>query len=234
MYRKLKFNDPNTKVFIGSDFHFYHDKDFLYKPRGFTNIHDHNEWIIQDVNKRIGVLDTLIFLGDFLLNAPYSGVFEALLARINCQNIYFIWGNHNAGAWEYYEKFLTAQFKSLDPDLCYCSLRERSEIYPLKIGKVTFLGRNAEVEIQRQSVTLSHFPYAIWNKSHHGTWNLCGHSHGTNPTALPDYKKGKILDCGVDVAKKYLDSAVFSWDNIKEIMNKKEILLLDHHTERTT
>ena len=44
----------------------------------------------------------------------------------------------------------------------------------------------------RLPVTLSHYPMAEWEASHHGGWHLHGHSHGTHRGP------NKKLDVGVD------------------------------------
>lgn len=73
-------------------------------------------------------------------------------------------------------------------------------------------------------IFLSHYAHRIWEKSHHGTIHLYGHSHGT----IDDH--GKSMDVGIDVAYKMFEEwRPFSIEEIIEIMNKKEIPVLDHH-----
>lgn len=71
----------------------------------------------------------------------------------------------------------------------------------------------------RQKIVLCHFPFRSWNKMHYGTWNLHGHSHGTlNPQGLQ-------LDVGVDTH----NFAPYSYNQIKEIMSRRKIELVDYH-----
>lgn len=42
------------------------------------------------------------------------------------------------------------------------------------------------------SIVLCHFAMRVWNKKHHGSWHLFGHSHGT----IEDFDLS--FDCGVD------------------------------------
>lgn len=49
-----------------------------------------------------------------------------------------------------------------------------------------------EINYEGSPLTLCHYPFAVWNGSHHGAVNLHGHSHGTYPAS------GHQLDVGVD------------------------------------
>jgi len=69
----------------------------------------------------------------------------------------------------------------------------------------------ATVHIGKQSVILCHYAMRVWNKSHHGSLHLYGHSHGTLPG------DSQSLDVGVD-----------AWDyrpvNIDEIRDRLKTL----------
>jgi len=60
-------------------------------------------------------------------------------------------------------------------------------------------------------VCMFHYPMAHWNKSHHGSWHLHGHSHGE----FPDDGTVRRLDVGVDCHPNY---EPFSYDEILERM----------------
>jgi len=49
-----------------------------------------------------------------------------------------------------------------------------------------------DIKINGQKITLCHYAMRVWNCSHHGAWELYGHSHGTLPPL------GKSYDVGVD------------------------------------
>lgn len=49
-----------------------------------------------------------------------------------------------------------------------------------------------EIVIEGQWIVLCHYPMRTWNKSHHGSWQLHGHSHGTV------FPLKNQLDVGVD------------------------------------
>ena len=55
-------------VFITSDLHFGHDKAFLYAPRGFSTITEHDATVISNWNSVIAPEDIVYVLGDVCLN----------------------------------------------------------------------------------------------------------------------------------------------------------------------
>ncbi len=65
-----------------------------------------------------------------------------------------------------------------------------------------------------------HFAFRVWNKSHRGSWNLCGHSHGNLPP-----RDAKQIDVGVDTN----DLKPYSRAQIEVIMAKRGHDALDHH-----
>lgn len=86
------------------------------------------------------------------------------------------------------------------------------------------VAKHRNIYIDGQMVVLCHFAHRVWDKSHDGTIMLYGHSHGT----LPGY--GKSMDVGIDAHPEFRP---FSWEEIKELMDKEDILFVDHHNEKT-
>lgn len=82
----------NRKLWLTSDTHFCHDREFIYKPRGFSSVEESNEEIIQRWNSVIGPSDLVYHLGDVMLNDNKKGI--ECLERLNGQ-IYVIRGNHD-------------------------------------------------------------------------------------------------------------------------------------------
>ncbi len=128
---KLTHNDDH-KVFFTSDSHFNHDKEFIYKSRGYSNRYEHNDVLIAKINEVVRPQDTLIHLGDFCLNIT-PPEFNEILARINCQNIAYIWGNHNSCIRRLYEEAIATEYGK---DI---------EVYPYAVGKITYLGYYKEL-----------------------------------------------------------------------------------------
>ena len=52
-----------------------------------------------------------------------------------------------------------------------------------------------EISIQGQTIVLCHYALRVWNRSHHGSWHLYGHSHGR----LPESPTSLSMDVGVDI-----------------------------------
>lgn len=84
------------KIFVTSDTHFCHDKDFLYGPRGFTNVEDMNEEIIKNWNEVVGPDDIVIHLGDAMMGQD-TAMGLHLLSRLNGRKFLII-GNHDTDA----------------------------------------------------------------------------------------------------------------------------------------
>ena len=82
-------------VFITSDLHIGHDRDFLYSPRGFNNIYEHDLELVKNWNSRITDDDTVYILGDIMLNDVEYGrnIFNQLAG-----SKIIILGNHDTDA----------------------------------------------------------------------------------------------------------------------------------------
>jgi len=78
-----------------------------------------------------------------------------------------------------------------------------------------------EINIDGISVTLCHYALRVWNKAHHGSYSLYGHSHGS----LPDDPNARSFDCGVDTNNFF----PYSWEDVKRKMGSKTWKAIDHH-----
>jgi calcineurin-like phosphoesterase family protein len=78
-----------------------------------------------------------------------------------------------------------------------------------------------EVSIDGQFIVLCHYAMRVWSKSHHGAWQLYGHSHGS----LPDDPNALSFDVGVDCH----NYQPLNMDDIRRIMKKKTWKAIDHH-----
>ena len=143
----------------------------------------------------------LFLLGDFLFGVKKN--MGDILSRIPCKNIYYLFGNH-------------------------CDwLRPKAHEFS---NKIKWFGDYLEVFYNNQMIILSHYAHAVWRDSHHGSWMICSHSHGSYEPALPTtLDRGKVLDVGWDVFKKPI-----SISEVKTIMDKKQESFVDHHNRKTT
>ena len=61
-------------IYVTSDLHFGHAKQFIYEPRGFPNIVDHDEEIIKRWNELAQPEDEVYILGDLMLKDNEHGL----------------------------------------------------------------------------------------------------------------------------------------------------------------
>lgn len=158
-------------TYITSDWHFGHQREFLYGPRGFTNVYDMNKAIIERHNAIVQPDDDVYVLGDLMLNDDVAGM--ACIKQLK-GNIHVVRGNHDS-----------ANRMQLYND-CY------------NIVEVT---EGQYLNYRGYHFYLSHYPCLCSNfdfekplKS--SAISLAGHSHVQDPFA--DWNKGLIFHCEMD------------------------------------
>lgn len=234
---KIKKEDESKVVFV-SDLHLNQGKQFLLDGRNwfttsvpFTTFEEHDEWIFREWEKHLS--DKIVFnLGDAVFRDSEGKVFEKL-SQLPSEKHYFLWGNHNSGAKQCY-------FKTLY-DVKHAARLEKFdlEIYPLQFNNITFCGTDLKIFIGKQEISLSHFPKRIWDNMSDKRQKfknapkpaiaLSGHSHGSDTTRNVDWVSGKSLDVGVENAIKYDDKFFFTWEEVRDIVSRKSVVILDHH-----
>ena len=135
-------------IYVISDLHLNHNQPFIYEPRGFTNVHDMTETLIDNYNEIITDKDIVYILGDCVLNSTPN---EAVnyMCRLHGTK-YLAIGNHDT------EAKVTA----------YQAARVFKDIqlgYRLKYKKASFY--------------LTHHPLLVANASFERTYNIHGHDH---------------------------------------------------------
>ena len=86
-----KYNE-DTKVWLMSDLHLGHDRDFVWAKRGFSNIQEHNETLIENIKTCVGKNDEFFILGDLTLGDLDAAA--PLLHQIP-GHVHVILGNHD-------------------------------------------------------------------------------------------------------------------------------------------
>lgn len=140
-------------IWFTSDWHFCHDREFIYKPRGFSNVTDMNAAIIKNHNEVVNYDDDVYCLGDCILNNLEEGL--KCIKQLK-GNIHIIKGNHDT------DKKIEA-YKT-----CYNVI----EICDIKIIKYS----------KKLRFYLSHYPTITANFYKPGRpilWNLSGHTHSS-------------------------------------------------------
>lgn len=138
-----------SNIWLTSDTHFNHDKDFIWKARGFTNIHEMNEAIIENWNKVVKSDDIVYHLGDVMLMDNNSGL--SLIRHLNGK-IYIAVGNH-------------------DTDKRVCLYPSCYNVYDVEMGYRIFSNK--------KTLILTHYPTITANGEDTRTLNLFGHTHQT-------------------------------------------------------
>lgn len=139
-------------IYFTSDFHFGHDREFIYGPRGYSNIYEEAEDLIQKFNSVVTWEDTVYILGDCMLNNDEFGL--KCLRRLNGFK-YVVVGNHDtiARVMKYQDSGI---FMSVDYG-----------------GRLHHNG---------WTYLLSHYPQITENyQDRHRVISLCGHSHTKDP-----------------------------------------------------
>jgi len=185
-------------IFFTGDHHFFHKKIIIHCKRPFENEVEMNYALIDAWNAKVGPDDIVYHLGDFTLGGRdlASAIFTCLNGRIIVL--------HNS--WHHDKKWLRHHSDSGHSPKCYKSRSDHWVIFtdPLVAFDVSTI----------RWVVLCHYALRTWDRRHHGSWHLYGHSHGT----LED--EGLSMDVGVDAVSRYgLEPyAPVSLDEVRKIM----------------
>jgi calcineurin-like phosphoesterase family protein len=178
-----------------SDTHFEHTNVIKYSKRPFSSKEEMNHALITNWNSVVKPEDEIYHLGDISFGA--LGITNEILSQLNGIK-YLIKGNHDV---------------KLDPSIA---------------NRFKWIRDYAEVIIKddtaikgKQLICMMHYPMLVWNKSHYGSWQLHGHSHGS----LPDDPNALRIDVGVDCH----NYTPISYEQIKEKMSYKVFKPVDHH-----
>lgn len=173
-------------IWFTSDHHFGHKNIIRFCERPFDSVEEMNEALIKRWNEKVQPHDRVYHLGDVALCSAEK--LNSILDRLNGQ-IYLIKGNHEGAATSCAKRFQWVKD--------YFELTIKDESLPK--GK--------------QKIILCHYAMRTWNGSHHGTYQLYGHSHGT----LPDDPNLLSFDVGVDCHDFY----PISYEEVKAVMSEK-------------
>lgn len=220
MLKVLKFQNL-LKVFVTSDCHFRHDRDFIYKPRGYDSVTEHNVGLIKTWNERVSNEDIVFHLGDFVFKDPTGEYGLSFLNQLNFESLYLLPGNHASFIKQTYQKNLAAQFGE------DCGF----EVYPLKMDyyrNVFFLPNYLEIEVEKKMFTLCHFPIMSHSQQNRGSFMLCGHSHGNCELTNIKTGQGRRLDVGIDSF-----GGPISLKEVVRLIGGRDVNSLDHHETGT-
>lgn len=174
-----------------SDTHYWHKNIIKYSNRPFSSVEEMNEALLENYNKVVKPGDCVYHLGDFAFCDDDKA--EAIFKRLPGQK-FFIWGNHD---------------KNLQKNR---DLMKKYFVWAKDL---------ASIRIGDQRIILCHYSMRVWNRSHHGAYQLYGHSHGS----LFDDPKLLSMDVGVDPNNYY----PINFDQVVAHMKTKTFEPIDHH-----
>lgn len=231
MLKHLKINHPDHEIAFVSDLHYGHDKPHIWQKRGHMNGREHDDALIHQWNSVCTDRTVAFHLGDICFVDPDGAKFKNLMRRLNFSVLYSFLGNHNSGLKSIYTEVLHDQY----PD-CFDGNDMEAEVYPLcyyptsdPAKMVVFLPEYAEATVNGQRIIMCHFPILSHNKVGHGSWMLCGHSHGSCAMTNKDTGVGKRLDLGIESFGRPI-----TFVELKRFMDAREIHTVDHHDHTTT
>lgn len=218
------------KIFFVSDTHYHHTNLVLGTSkwddksgcRPFSTLEEHDNHIVEQINKTVGEYDVLYHLGDWSFGG-ISNIFE-FRKQIKCRNIHLILGNHD----KHIEDFKLLPLEQRREFFDHYNYNQSSGIGVRNLFRTTAYYDLVYIPGIKFPITICHYAMRTWYANNKGAYNLYGHSHNTLPPI------GKQLDVGLDSAKVLLgEYRPFSLEEIKSIMDTKEIYLPDGHTEKS-
>ena len=142
-------------IYFTSDTHFCHNKPFLYEPRGFKSIEEHDKTIVANWNSIVKSEDEVYLLGDVMLIDNEKGI--KYLKSLNGK-IHLILGNHCTDT--------------------------RVELYKT-CPNIVSIDYAKEIKIGKNYFWLCHYPTITANYDDDKPWakhliNIYGHTHQQN------------------------------------------------------
>lgn len=194
-------------IWFTGDQHFDHSNIIKYTNRPFDNVEQMDAELIRRWNEKVRSYDTVYHLGDFCFGGGKKA--QHYFSRLNGQIM--VLGNfwHHDKRWlpripgstmatfgpsGYYSKEGGGHTVDIQPPMVVLEFKEFSKT---KFPKV---------------IVLCHYQIARWDRRHHGSWHLFGHSHGKVRG------EGLSMDVGVDC----WDFAPVPLYKVAEIMKERE------------
>lgn len=145
------------KIWLTSDLHFNHDREFIYKARGFETVYDMNRAIVEKYNDVVTPEDDVYILGDLMLGGPDRMKDGLSLIKQLKGKLHIVRGNHDTDTrWEAYHDLYNVVE-------CDNAIYLKYRGYHLYLSHYPTLTANLEKESLKQC-----------------TLNLYGHTHQTS------------------------------------------------------
>lgn len=160
-------------IWVTSDWHFNHDKSFIWKTRGFESVEEMNQEIVRRHNELVRPEDTVYVLGDLCLSTDIGGN-KNLIESMNGK-LHIIVGNHDT--------------------------IKRQEMYET-CSNVSYISHSYLMYKSKPMILFSHFPTLVSNIDDYKKpfktriLNICGHTH--TPNRFSDWNKGMIYHADME------------------------------------
>lgn len=160
-------------IWLSSDWHFGHDKEFLWGPRGLPSVAANSQAIVGNHNSLVNDEDDVYVLGDLMLGNNEYGLDMIKLLK---GKLHIILGNHDSNT--------------------------RIELYK-QLPNVVEVEYAKLIKIGKQHYYLSHYPTICANYDdkpyHNHIINLFGHTHQQNNFYVLDNEENPFMyHVGVD------------------------------------
>lgn len=142
----------SKNIWFTADLHLGHRAILRLANRPFSSIDQHDETIIENINKLVKSGDDLYILGDISFNQSYNA-YRDIFKKIK-GNKYIIVGNHD---------------------------NKNNLIKCQKEGLVVSVRESQILNIGSDTVHLTHYPLREFFNFFHGGYHLYGHCHGNIP-----------------------------------------------------
>lgn len=143
-----------SKIFLTSDTHFGHDREFIWKVRGFNSVEEMNETIVQKWNEIVSAEDDAYILGDVILGNPDNIEYVKRLSG----KLHIVLGNHDTA--------------------------NREKMYRELPNVVEVAEVGIRLKYKKHHFVLTHYPMMTGNLEKESlkqmSLNLYGHTHQTS------------------------------------------------------
>ena len=216
-------------IWFTSDTHGYHTNitkgvstwdDKGISCRDFQTMEEMTDAVIDSINRYVMEDDTLYHLGDW----SFGGIENIwnFRKRIKCKNVHLILGNHDDHIkknkilpnckWGHHYESIEDWNPSEDESVMEDTPVRAKDLF-ISVDKYL------ELKIDKKTLVLTHYAFEEWYEMDlTGSYHLHGHNHHRfdNKELNTKYRR---MDVGIDWEK----FRPYSWDEIKEIMKKREI-----------
>lgn len=234
MIQQLKFPKPTyeANAHFVSCMHIGHNREFIYGPRGFKNVEDHDRELFRVWNARVNPNDNVFSIGDTVFGMDAEKPLRRMIETLNYKTLYISPGNHFSG-WKQLYKHAMSQYQ-------VSSINENDaqgvEIYPLiyrpwgtsSEKKVVFMPNLYEAYFGHQAAVLCHYSIYPHHGASKGVWGIFGHCHANNPATNKNTGTGKVLDVCVESF-----GGPVSYQEVEAIFRTRKSEDVSHHTADT-